>query len=594
MFYPEDIVEEVRSKNNIVDVISGYVRIQKRGSTYFGLCPFHNEKTPSFSVTPSKGMYYCFGCGAGGNVFTFIMNHENATFGEAIKMLADRAGVKLPEVEITEDMRREASEKAILLDINKEAAKYYYYYLRSPSGSLGKKYFDSRELSEDTQKHFGLGYAGSYSDGLLKYLRGKDFADEMIIKAGLAVRDKNGNLRDMFWNRVMFPIQDMNHRVIGFGGRVMGDAKPKYLNSPENPIFDKSRNLYGMNWARSGKKSHLILCEGYMDVIAMHQTGFTEAVATLGTALTSGHANILKKFVDDIILSYDSDGAGINATKRAIGILKELDINTKVLNLKPYKDPDEFIKNLGREELEKRINEARNSFYFEVDVLSRDYDLSDPGGKTRFYKTIAQMLCEFTSDVERENYLEAICREYTIDRDGMRKLVIEQASKKGLAALSVRPVATGKGKVAPEEGIKKAQRMLLTWISEEPKVLKRIEEYITPDDFTEDMYRTIAKELWEGIDNGGFVPAQIISRGNSEEEQKEIAAMFNAKITGLDGIPIEMDNEQDKMKVLKDILIKVKENSMEIHKAANGTDLNKIIADKKLLEKLRREKNLLG
>ena len=300
MYYSDEIIEEVRSRNDIVDVISSYVKLQKKGSSYFGLCPFHNEKSPSFSVSRGKQMYYCFGCGAGGNVFTFLMEYENYTFQEALKYLADKAGVELPQTEYSAQAKERADLKAILLEINKIAAQYFYVQLKSSKGEAGLSYLKRRELSDDTIKAFGLGYSNKYSDDLYRYLKERGYKDEMIAKAGLISIDERHGAHDKFWNRVMFPIMDVNSRVIGFGGRVMGDAKPKYLNSPETLIFDKSRNLYGLNRARSTRKPYFLLCEGYMDVISLHQAGFTNAVATLGTALTPGHASLIKRYVKEV------------------------------------------------------------------------------------------------------------------------------------------------------------------------------------------------------------------------------------------------------------------------------------------------------
>lgn len=592
MYYPDEIVEEVRTKNNIVDVISGYVRLQKKGASYFGLCPFHNEKSPSFSVSGQKQMFYCFGCGASGNVFTFLMKYENASFPEAIKTLADRAGVKLPEMEYTPEMKKAASEKAMLLEINKEAAKYYYYSLRSEKGKIGLDYFRNRELSDETLNSWGLGFADKYSDGLVKYLKTKGYTDEQIIKAGLASRDERYGTHDKFWNRVMFPIQDINHRVIGFGGRVMGEGEPKYLNSPETPIFDKSRNLFGLNFARSSKKGHFILCEGYMDVISMHQAGFTEAVASLGTAFTSGQASILKRFTDSIILSYDSDGAGTKAALRAIKILKEMDMTARVLDLKPYKDPDEFIKNMGADAFQERLDNARNSFYFEIDILARDFDLSDPEEKTKFHREIARKLCGFADDIERNNYLEAISREYMISAEGLRKMVAGEINRTGLAEpVRQRPKSGIKEKTSPEEGIKMAQRVLITWISEEPGIYKSIAKYITARDFTEELYRKVAEKLLEGIAEGQFEPASFLNQFEDEEEQNAVATLFNTKITGLDGIPIEMESKNDRERVLKDIVLKVKENSYEFYSKNLGADVNalkEVIEGKKIIEELRK------
>ncbi len=591
MYYPEEIVEEVRARNNIVDVISEHVRLQKKGSTYFGLCPFHNEKTPSFSVSPSKQMFYCFGCGAGGNVYSFLMQYENATFAEAIKMLADRAGIKLPEVELTPEMKKAAGEKATLLEINKEAAKYFYYALRNPAGKIGYEYFKGRELSDETMKAWGLGYSNMYADDLVKFLRTKGYSDEMIVKSGLASHDEKRGTHDKFWNRVMFPIQDVGHRVIGFGGRVMGEGEPKYLNSPETPIFDKSRNLYGLNYARSSKKNHMILCEGYMDVIAMHQAGFNEAVASLGTAFTSGQASILKRFTDNVILSYDSDGAGTKAALRAIGILRENGMSGKVLDLKPYKDPDEFIKNMGAEAFNERIGNARNSFYFEVDVASREFDLSDPDSKTKFHREIATKLCQFADDVERNNYLEGICREYSINPESMRKLVGTVVNQTGLAT-PIRPKPkSGEAKlIKPEEGIIRAQRLLITWLSEEPGIYDRIKEYISEADFTEELMNKVASRVIAGIKEGNLTPASIVSDFMDDEDQKQVAAMFNAKITGLDGIPLEAGSKMDREHALKEIVLKVKENSYNYYSKNLSNDvaaLDEVIKGKKQLEKLR-------
>lgn len=591
MYYPEEIVEEVRSKNDIVDVISGYVKLTKKGSAHFGLCPFHNEKTGSFSVSASKQMFYCFGCGAGGNVYTFLMKYENDTFKEAIEKLADRAGVKLPEVEMTEEQKKQVSEKAVLLEINKEAAKFFYYQLRGENGQLGMKYFQGRELSAETMKQFGLGYSLPSSDALVKYLRSKGYRDDMIVKAGLASHDEKRGTHDKFWNRVMFPIQDANHRVIGFGGRVMGDGEPKYLNSPETPIFDKSRNLFGLNFARSSKKDYLILCEGYMDVISMHQAGFTEAVASLGTAFTSGQASMVKRFCSSVILSYDSDGAGTKAALRAIGILREVGMTAKVLNLKPYKDPDEFIKNLGAEELQNRIDNAQNSFFFEVDVLEKNYNLGDPDEKTNFHREIAKKIVNFKDEVERNNYIDAICDRYNISVDAMKKMVVSYAGI-GIA----RPIEVPKSgikKADPDEGRRKSQRLLITWITEDTKLLSKIEKYIDISDFTVDIYKKVAEKLFEGIRQGDFEPASMISMFDDEEEQKEVALLFNTKLTGLDGIPLEMEAGLDKDKAFHDILVKVKSNSLDYYSSRLASDVNaltKVIEGKKLLEELKNTK----
>ncbi|MBQ2803515.1 MAG: DNA primase [Lachnospiraceae bacterium] len=584
MYYPEELVEEVRMKNDIVDVVSGYVKLQKKGASHWGLCPFHNEKSPSFCVSGSKQMYHCFGCGAGGNVFTFIMNYENFSFPEAIKYLGDRAGVRLPEVEYSKEMQQKANRRARLLEVNKEAAKYFYYQLRNKPGEVGLNYLRKRELSDETMHRFGLGYAVKDATALIQYLRQKGYEDDLIKEAGLAGHSEKSGMYCQFWNRVMFPIQDMNHRVIGFGGRVMGDGEPKYLNSPETPVFDKRRNLYGLNFARTARSGNIILCEGYMDVIALHQAGFTQAVASLGTAFTTEQANLLHRYTENVLLAYDSDGAGTKAAIRGIGILREAGLTGKVINMKPYKDPDEFIRNLGREAFQERIDKAENSFFFEIRVLESQYDLGDPEGKTKFHREIAKKLCEFKEEVERENYLQAVADKYHITFENLRKLVISYASKTGLVRPMERPKSGVQQKNKPEENAKRAQRLLITWITDEPQVYERIKKYILAEDFTEDLYKRVAVRLFEELDKGQFNPGGIISMFEDEEEQREAAELFNTNLP-------ELTTIQEKEKAFHDILLTVKKNSYEYYTAKMGTDVNalkQVIDGKKALEELAR------
>ena len=585
-YYSDELIEEVRSRNDIVDVIGGYVRLQKKGSTYFGLCPFHNEKTGSFSVSPGKQMYYCFGCGAGGNVFTFLMQYENFTFGEAMQQLADRVGIELPQQEMTSAQKREADKRARLLEINKEAAMYFYRLLRSPRGQNAYQYFKKRELSDETMQRFGLGYSDQYSDDLYRYLRSKGYDDQILKETGLVTIDEVRGGHDKFWNRAMFPIMDVHNRVIGFGGRVMGDGEPKYLNSPETKIFDKSRNLYGLNIARSTRKNQLLLCEGYMDVIALHQAGFDNAVASLGTALTSGHANLLKRYTKEVYLTYDSDGAGVKAALRAIPILKEVGIVTKVINMRPYKDPDEFIKALGAEEYQKRIDEAENSFLFEIRIMESQHDMNDPESKTAFYNEVAKKLLGFSEELERNNYIEAVADKYQIGFDNLRKLVNQLAMKDGLAKEHT-PLKTGiHENKKKEDGMKQSQKLLLTWLIEDPRLFGKVEKLITADDFTEELYHRVAQELFAQYDRDKKVnPAQIISLFQEEEEQKEVAGLFNARIH-------EVETKNDMEKALKETIIRIKQNSIDYRtKHADPTDLNalmKVVEDKRSLEKLER------
>lgn len=582
MYYPEELIEEIRLKNDIVGVVSGYVRLQKKGGNHWGCCPFHNEKTPSFAVSESRQMYHCFGCGVSGNVYTFVMQYENYSFPEAVKMLAERAGVNLPEVEYSAEEKRRAGRRARLLEVNKEAAKFFYFQLRAPQGEIGKKYLEKRALTDETIHKFGLGYAGKSGASLVEYLRSKGFGDELIREAGLANHSERHGLLSQFWNRVMFPIQDINHRVIGFGGRVMGDGEPKYLNSPETPIFDKRRNLYGLNFARTARSGNLIICEGYMDVIAMHQAGFTQAVASLGTAFTPEQANLMRRYTDNVLLAYDSDGAGVKAALRGVGILREAGLTGRVINMKPYKDPDEFIKNEGREAFQERIDKAENSFFFEIRILSEQYDMQDPEQKTKFHREIAKKLCEFSEEVERENYLQAIAEKYFIGADNLRKLVVSYAAAHGSARPIERPRSSASRRQTPEENAKKPQRLLITWLVDEPQLYPRIKQYISPEDFTEELYQKVAERLFAELEQGKFQPAGIISMFEDEEEQRQAAELFHTTLPHL-------DTKQEREKAFHDILLSVKRNSYEYYTARLGMDvnaLNRVVEGKKALETL--------
>ena len=423
MRYSDETIEQVRDANDIVDVIGQYVRLTKKGANYFGLCPFHGEKTASFSVSPGKQIYYCFGCGKGGSVFNFIMEYENYSFTEAVKSLAERARIDLPAGGDDSASKINAEQRSRLLEMHKEAAIYYHKMLYSKEDDAGLRYFrEKRQLPDKTITHFGLGYTGKKSDGLYRFLKQKGYSDEDLNASGLVVFEERG-IHDRFWNRVMFPIMDVNNKVIGFGGRVLGDGLPKYLNSPETIIFNKSRNLYGLNFARKSKQDYMLLCEGYMDVIALQQAGFTNSVASLGTAFNEKHASLLKRYTNNVILTQDSDDAGIRAKLRAFPILKNAGLNVKVLVMDDCKDPDEYIKTKGIPAYESCIAKAKNAFLFETDVLKAGYDLSDPAMKTEFYNKLAEKLCMFTEPLERKNYTEAVCNTYLIPFNELTALV---------------------------------------------------------------------------------------------------------------------------------------------------------------------------
>ena len=580
MYYAEDVIEEVRSRNDIVSVISEYVKLQRKGSSYFGLCPFHNEKSPSFSVSPDKQMYYCFGCGAGGNVFTFIQEYENYSFPEAIKFLAERAGITLPEKEYSQEERRAQDLRTRILNVNKMAAKYYYYQLRTENGRQAMEYLKNRRLSDETIRSFGLGYSNKYSNDLYLYLKKQGVSDELLRESGLMNVDERKGMYDKFWNRVIFPIMDVNNRVIGFGGRVMGDGKPKYLNSPETAVFDKSRNLYGLNVARTARKKSMLVCEGYMDVISMHQAGFKNSVASLGTALTTQHASLLKRYTDEVILTYDSDGAGIKAALRAIPMLKAAGISTRVLHMNPYKDPDEFIKTLGPEAFQERMDQAENSFLFEISILERDFDMHDPEGKTGFYQAAARKLMEFDQELERENYIQAVAERYHISFDSLRKMVNREAMRGAPPRREREDVVRPQKKREKEDGKKTSQRLLLTWLIEQKGLYEKISAYITPEDFTDPLYREVAEKLFEQLKTGEVNPARILSAYEDAEQQREVAALFNATV--------RVETKAELEKALNETILRVLRGSIEYRTAhldpADMAGLQKIVADKRRVE----------
>ena len=586
MFYSEEIVDEVREKNDIVDVISPYVRLTRRGSNYVGLCPFHNEKTPSFSVNTGRQTFHCFGCGVGGNAYSFVMKYENLTFPEAIRHLADRAGIKLPEEEDNPEARKRADLRTRLFEIYKEAAKFYYFQLRSDYGNFPMEYLKNRGLSDETINAFGLGYSIKSANALYNYLKSKDYSDELMIKAELVTFKEGRGIFDMFWNRVIFPIMDQNNKVIAFGGRVMGDGEPKYLNSRETDIFNKRRNLYGLNFAKHSRQGYMLLCEGYMDVIALHQAGFTNAVASLGTSLTEEQARLISRYVKEVIITYDSDGAGVKAAIRAIPILKTAGIRTKILKLTPFKDPDELIKSAGREEFEKRIQNAENSFDFELYNIEKNYDLSEPEGKTEFLNRVAERLTEFEEELERENYIAAVAAKYFVSKDSLNRLV----NKIG-GAREIRDTYKEAGERikknervnTADDGLLKTNRLLLSFLADQPELYKRIKNIISENDFATPLYKDVARRIFIQIEQGKNPNiAEIISRYESGEDQALVAAAFEEKFE------VEL-GEEERERAFREVVIKVRKAGLaEELKSLDGKDMKKFIEITKKQNELRR------
>ena len=583
MFYPEESIQELRARADIVAVVGKNVHLKKMGANYFGLCPFHGEKTPSFCVNAQKQIFYCFGCGKGGDVIKFTMEYENITFPEAVRKLADEVGYSLPEVNVGAEERQERDLRAKLLEINKKAAVYFYELLRQPVGQAGMAYFRKRELQDETLRSWGLGYSGDTRDGLYRYLRQCGFDDASLRASGLVNYSERGAY-DKFFRRVMFPIMDVNNRVIGFGGRVLDGSEPKYMNSPETKLFDKSRNLFGLCYARKSRKKSFILCEGYMDVISMHQAGFTNAVASLGTALTEEQCRLLKRYVDEILLTYDSDGAGIKAAKRAMPMLKSVGIRTKVIRMQPYKDPDEFIKAMGQEAFQKRIDEAQNSFLWLIEVMKQDYDLQDPEGMTEYMHAAAEKLSEIQEQMERENYIKAVAREQMMDPEGLRRLVntIGEQNARRRSPLNEKiytsTVQMPVKRKNRETALQKSEKQLITWLSEKPALRETVQRYIVPSDLSDETLQKVLELVYQGKP----VNAILDTFREDDEAYERVASMFNGNL-----LPEDVDEHQFK-RGLEDIIRNIKLRSLneQIQKETDPRQLSELFRQQSALQQL--------
>lgn len=573
MYYSDEVVEEVRSRTDIVDLISGYVKLSKRGGNFLGLCPFHNEKTPSFTVSQSKQIFHCFGCGAGGNAFTFLMKYENMGFIEALESLAEKTGVLLPK-QNDERAKIYADQRTKLFEINREAARFFYAELKSKKGFHAFSYLRERGLSENIIKGFGLGYSPKGLGNLYQLLKNKGYDDEILKISGLFSYKDGKTPTDRFWNRVMFPIIEHTGKVIGFGGRVMGEGKPKYLNSPDTPIFNKGRNLFSLNFAKNSREGYLIICEGYMDVISLYQAGFTNVVASLGTALTPDQARLLSKYTKNIVLMYDSDEAGIGAIKKAIPILKTANLTSKIADLKPYKDPDDFVKNLGAPELKKRIETAISSFEFELRLGEKEYDIKIPEERLALIRSMAEKLVEMENSLERENYLSMLAERYNLSKEILK----ENVNKIGLQ----REVAEGyieseerirsKKEIKGEEGVRKSERLFISMLTDFKEAYSSIKDLISPEDFSTPISKEIVSLLFSQLEKGEPNPAILISRYELEKQQEEVAGLF--------GENSYVDREsEDFKKVFIETLAKVKKSSLErkMSEVAENGDMMRLL-----------------
>ena len=574
MYYPEEIIEEIRVQNDIVEVVSEYVTLKKKGNSHFGLCPFHNEKTASFSVSGDKQMYYCFGCGAGGNVITFIMERENYNFVETIKLLAKKRNILLPEAEYSPEVKEKMRRKQILLEIHKEAGKYFYYNLHHQEEASVKAYLTKRQLEESVQKKFGLGYAKGNHYDLYNYLKSKNFSQELILESGLVIKSKHGTgYYDRFSDRLMFPIFDVHGRVIAFGGRVMDGSNPKYLNSPETSLFDKGMNLYSLNYARTSGKKELFIVEGYMDVIAMYQAGIHNVVATLGTAFTTGHAQLIKKYVSDVILLYDSDDAGIRATIRAIPILELANIKVRVLHLPGKQDPDDYILDNGVDSLIELAKNAAGAVTFQIKMIKKKYNINNVEQKIRFIDEASTLIAELNNAVEQEIYTQQVAKDYNMDPDSLKT---EVRKKMSLVQMKKQRTSKPRGQAKKEitnqtkaeSGYFKTQSELLQIMCLYPSVLKKVKTHLKPEEFVDPFFQKLVGLIYERqVDGHISNPSQFSSCFETRDDQNKIANVFLAQR--------DYENMEIVTKVVNDTVKKLKNKALE-ENLKTTTDITKL------------------
>lgn len=528
MYYPKEVIDDVRTGNDIVDVIGGYVKLNKKGSNYMGLCPFHKEKTPSFSVNEENQFYHCFGCGASGNVYSFMMEYEKFSFPDAVKYLAARINYTLPEVDYTKEQAQKREEKKQLYAIHKVAARFYYDCLQQEQGRAAVEYLDKRRILPNIRKKFGFGYSPVEKGALYARLKEEGYSDELILKSGLVYRRDNGEMYDKFFNRLMFPIIDVYGNIIGFGGRVLGDAKPKYLNSPETPIFSKSHNLYNLNFARTARNPNkeLILVEGYMDAIAVFQAGFRNVVASLGTAFNENHARTLRSYANSVILLFDSDEAGEKAVIRAIPVLKNAGLRVRVLQVHDAKDPDEYIKKFGSDAFGRLLAKAESQIMFRVRYMRRSYNLDLLEERISFTNEVSKILSELDNPIEADAYTKEISQMTGIDLSAIRTQVNRISSGMDVPDIN-RNIKRAVSTVGHKGGVDAARRSLINILAMNREIYNAIRGSFTAEELVDPFYIKMYNIISALHDQGSpVIQADLVSCFESVEEQKRAAEVF--------------------------------------------------------------------
>ena len=568
MAFPESFLQELKLRNDITELVSSYITLKRRGRNMVGLCPFHGEKTPSFNIYTENGSFYCFGCGVGGDVITFVMKMENLDYVDAVKFLAQRAGMDMPEDSYDDSMSKLRTR---VCEANREAARYYYKMLYSPDGKHGLDYFHGRMLTDRSIRHFGLGFADDDWSSLSDYLIGKGFSKNELVAANLAVKQKNGNgIYDRFRNRVMFPIIDLRGNVIAFGGRIMTDEKPKYLNTSDTPVFKKSENLFSLNNAKNSGSRTLILCEGYMDVIAVNQAGFQNAVATLGTALTREQAMLMKRYADEVVICYDSDEAGQKATSRAIPILRNAGLLVRILTVPSGKDPDEFIKSKGAdgpEAFRALVEKSGNDVEYRLQKLRSNYNLNTSDGKVQFLEEATKVIAAIYSPIERDVYISRLCKEFEISKDSFVRQVnsINRRKDRENAKKEVRRLQndlSGRGDRLDTEHVKKprsssAEEALIAYLINNPDSVKYINERLSKDQFQNELMKRYFTYFSDRI-GSGLDPLNNLTADFSEDERSRVYKIMS-KHSAVAGTRRALDeyiqiiNEESKKLNKKDI-----------------------------------------
>ena len=532
MRYSDEILDEVRNSNDIVDVISQYISLKRSGRNYFGLCPFHNEKSPSFSVSPDKQIFHCFGCGVGGNVISFISKIEGIGFKEAIEVLAERANIKLPTIDNNIDSKKEEL-KAKVYKVNSFTAEFYHKKLYEPSSKIAQEYVKKRQLNNETLKSFRIGFSGKF-DELYQALHKEGFKDEEILESGLVNKNENGKYIDRYRNRLMIPIFDERNRVIAFGGRVLDDSKPKYINSPENIVYSKGRHLFGLNVAKKGETKRLLIVEGYMDAISLHQRGITNVVASLGTALTTQQGWLLRKNAEQVILGFDSDGAGQTAIMRAMEVMQNMGCDMRVLQMSGAKDPDEYVLKYGSARFQKLLDEAISLIEFKIKVLQKDLNLENASDKIKFLNEIAKLISKIDNTMEREIYIEKIAKGYNISKEAIYAEVnkLQYSNRQTSKILEKEKTAIRRNIIKNSnqisEEVRKRENTIIWVLINSTETYRVIKDNIKVEDFKDETNKEILKQIYEEIEKGNSNVMSVLDHTDNEEIQNHLTEIMAA------------------------------------------------------------------